>query len=218
MITATSLPHSLGPVSRWLGIKRSDRYKTEATWATPGRAIQGYVARNITNQPEGSALDAFRNNNDGALTMLQTAKGVLVKIRVDFVSPRPHNMARHELQGTKASYTMQEPGRKSLIWIEDRSATSQSGVAEAWEPISKYYEEFEHPLWREHRAEAEAAGHGGGDFFVLREFVASIREERPPVIDVYDAVTWSCITPLSMQSIDNNNAALAIPNFKASRS
>jgi hypothetical protein len=151
--------HSLGPVSRWLGINRHDRYISTATWA----------------------------------------------------SARPHNIRRHELQGTTASFTTQEHGNDSLIWIEGRSAT---GIAGDWEPLSKYYEEFEHPLWREHLAEATKAGHGGGDYFTLREFVAAVRENRPPMIDVYDAVTWSSITPLSMLSIDRNHCAVDVPDFK----
>ena len=208
--------HSLGPVSRWLGINKTDRYKTTATWATASRSAGPYAARNLPDRPEYSAPDAFPGN-DNAVTMLKTEKDILVEIRVDWASPRPHNMARHELQGTTASFTTQEPGSESLIWIEGRSGASDKGIAGDWELASKYYDEFEHPLWREHLADAEKAGHGGGDFFVLREFASAIKENRAPMIDVYDAVTWSCITPLSMESIDNNNAAIAVPNFKDKR-
>ena len=208
--------HSLGPVSRWLGINKTDRYTSTATWATASRSVGPYAARNLPERPEYSAPEAFPGN-DNAVTMLKTEKDILVEIRVYWASPRPHNIARHELQGTKASFTTQEPGGQSLIWIEGRSAASDKGIAGEWELASKYYEEFEHPLWRAHLEDAEKAGHGGGDFFVLREFTSAINEGRAPMIDVYDAVTWSCITPLSMQSIDNNNAAIAVPNFKAPR-
>jgi len=208
--------HSLGPVSRWLGIGKTDRYKTTATWGTRSLAIPDFAARNFPHRPEYFAPGAFPGN-DNAITMLKTEKGIVVEIRVDWASPRPHNMARHELQGTRASYTTQEPGRESLIWIEGRSETNSKGVAGKWEAVSNYYQEFEHPLWREHLLDAEKAGHGGGDFFVLREFAAAIREERAPMIDVYDAVTWSCITPLSMKSIDENNGAVEVPDFKKPR-
>lgn len=208
--------HSLGPVSRWLGINKTDRYVSTATWGSNCRAIPAYAARNIPSRPEYSAARDWLCN-DNAITMLKTEKGVLAEIRVDWASPRPHNMARHELQGTKASYTSQEHGNEALIWIEDRSPTTKTGVAQAWEPISKYYDEFEHPLWREHMADAQKAGHGGGDYFIMREFAAAVRENRPPMVDVYDAVTWSCITPLGMQSIDNGCAPVPVPDFKAGR-
>lgn len=208
--------HSLGPVSRWLGINKTDRYTTTATWGASSRSATPYAVRNLPDRPEYAALGAFPGS-DNAITMLKTEKDVVVEIRVDWASPRPHNMVRHELQGTKASFTTQEPGGQSLIWIEGRSETSATGIAGEWELASKYYDEFEHPLWREHLEDAEKAGHGGGDFFVLREFASAVNEKRAPMIDVYDAVTWSCITPLSMQSIDNNNNTIEVPNFKAPR-
>jgi predicted dehydrogenase len=208
--------HSLGPVSRWLGINRTDRYVTTATWGSLCRAIPAYVARNDKPEKRLASPNAW-HSNDGAVTMLKTEKGVIAEVRVDWASPRPHNMARHELQGTTASYTTQEPGREALIWIEGRSETSPTGIAGHWDPISKYYEEFEHPLWKAHFEDAQRAGHGGGDYFTLREFAAAVREGRPPMVDVYDAVTWSSITPLSMISIDNNNNAVEVPDFKAGR-
>lgn len=208
--------HSLGPVSRWLGINSKDRYISTATWGTPCRAIPAYAARNLPERTEYSSAGDWPCN-DNAITLLRTEKGAVAEIRVDWASPRPHNMARHELQGTKGSFTSQEHGNESLVWIEGRSETSNTGVAGAWEPLSKYYDEFEHPLWKEHMASAAKAGHGGGDYFTLREFAAAVREERLPMIDVYDAVTWSSITPLSMQSIDGNNCAVEVPDFKAGR-
>jgi predicted dehydrogenase len=208
--------HSLGPVSRWLGINKTDRYVSTATWGGLCRAIPAYAQRNLPARGEYSKPDVW-SCNDNAVTLLKTAKGVLAEIRVDWASPRPHNMTRHELQGTKASFTSQEHGNKSLIWIEGRSETSATGIAGGWEPLEKYYEEFEHPLWKAHLENASKAGHGGGDYFTLREFAAAVREDRPPMIDVYDAVTWSSITPLSMLSIDRNNAAVEVPDFKAER-
>jgi hypothetical protein len=69
-------------------------------------------------------------------------------------------------------------------------------------------------LWKTHLEAATKAGHGGGDFFVLREFADAVIQNRPPLIDVYDAVTWSSITPLSQQSIAQGNAPIQVPDFK----
>jgi predicted dehydrogenase len=206
--------HSAGPVAKWLGINKHDKIKSTATWQSPSRSIKTYVERNLPGRAEYLAEGAWKSG-DGALTIFKTEKGIVAEIRVDWGSPRPHNMTRHELQGTKASFTSQEG--ESLIWIEDRSATTKTGIAEAWEPLSKYYEEFEHPLWREHLAAASKAGHGGGDYFVLREFAAAVREGRAPYVDVYDAVTWSSLSPLSMISVDGGGAPVDVPDFKAGR-
>ena len=100
-----------------------------------------------------------------------------------------------------------------MIWIEGRSARDRNGRAGAWESLWKYRDEYEHPLWAKSRHEALAAGHGGSDYFILNEFVSAIREQRPPLIDVYDAVTWSSIIPLSVESVANHNSSVAVPDF-----
>jgi len=207
--------HSLGPVARWLGINRTDRLKSLATWESKSLATMGYARRNHADRPEYGE-PGFWNHPDTTSTSIHTEKGALIDIRVDWASARPHWMARHELQGTKASFCWPDgPGkREPLIWIEDRSPQSPKGTPTEWEPLSKYRDEFIHPLWRDHGDAAKKAGHGGGDYFILREFCAAIREGRAPLIDVYDAVTWSSITPLSVLSIEQGNASVAVPDFK----
>lgn len=216
---ANSYPtHSLGPVARWLGINRHDYFKTTATWQSRSSAISRYAARNFPQKNEYAAPE-YWGHPDTVSTIIKTEKDVLVDIRVDWASARPHHMFRYELQGTKASFSWPDgPGKPTAqIWMEDRSPQNARGIATEWELLSKYREEFQHPLWRAHREQAEKAGHGGGDFFVLREFISAIREQRRPIIDVYDAVTWSSITPLSAQSVELGNMPVAMPNFLKNR-
>lgn len=212
---ANSYPtHSLGPVARWLGINRTDTFKTTATWQSGSRAISHFAKKNFPAHTDYAFPD-FWSHADTISTNIRTAKGALIDIRVDNISARPHHMTRYELQGTTASFSFPD-GQKlePLIWIENLSPQDERGIAKSWEPLSKYREEFAHPLWREHREAAAQAGHGGGDFFIMREFAAAIRENRMPMIDVYDAVAWSSITPLSIQSITLGNAPVEVPNFK----
>jgi len=220
MVACTYPTHSLGPVARWLGINRTDFLATTATWQSKSRATADYARRNLPEQGP-YAEDAYWPHPDTSSTSIRTQGGALIDIRVDFASPRPHQMMRYELQGTRAAFVLPDaigaPKIDPLIWIQDRSPTNARGIAEEWEPLSKYREEYEHPLWKEHRESAEKAGHGGGDFFILREFASAIAEERLPLIDVYDAVTWSSITPLSLESIARGNAPVVVPNFKGPR-
>lgn len=220
-LVACSYPtHSLGPVARWLGINRTDFLATTATWQSKSRATADYAKRNFPEHGQ-YADDAFWPHPDTSTTSIRTQNGALIDIRLDFASARPHQMMRYELQGTKAAFALPDaigaPKIDPLIWIQDRSPTNAKGIAEQWEPLSNYRDEFEHPLWKEHRERAEKAGHGGGDYFILREFAAAISEQRLPLIDVYDAVTWSSITPLSQVSIAQGNAPVAVPNFKGPR-
>lgn len=207
--------HSLGPVARWLGINRTDAFKTMAAWQSGGaHAMTEYAKREHSDRPE-YAKENFWAHADTVSTCIRTEKGALIDMRVDTASPRPHHMNRYELQGTKASFSWPDgPTLEPLIWIENRSPQNERGIATEWEPLFKYRDEFQHPLWREGRERAAGTGHGGGDYFVLREFAASIREGRPPLFDVYDAVTWSSITPLSALSIAEGNMPVEVPDFK----
>jgi predicted dehydrogenase len=206
--------HSLGPVCQWLGINRGDRLKSLGAWGSPALAGADYVARNYGAQHELAARDAWKLPNT-VVVMLNTEKGVLAEHRLDWSSPRPHHMNRYALQGTRASFTSSaDPHLEPLIWIQDRSETSKTGVAGNWEPLWKYADEYEHPFWKSSGEKAAAAGHGGGDYFVLREFSDAVREGRLPMIDVYDSALWSSVIPLSSLSLEQGGAPVAVPDFK----
>jgi hypothetical protein len=141
----------------------------------------------------------------------------VIVLRVDASSPRPHNMTHYALQGTGGAYLSPRfPGDEPLVWL-DGSSPGQSPPDAAWEPLWRYAAEFEHPRWRERGELAGRTGHGGGDFFVIEDFVDAIRAGSSPPIDVYDAVTWSVIAPLSEASVAAGGRPVAVPDFRARR-
>jgi hypothetical protein len=96
--------------------------------------------------------------------------------------------------------------------IDGRSPGQIPGEAE-WESLWKYSRQYEHPSWREWGEQAGQTGHGGGDFLVLKGFLDAIQTGASPPIDVYDAVTWSSIMPLSIQSVAQGGVPVEIPDF-----
>lgn len=58
------------------------------------------------------------------------------------------------------------------------------------------------------------AGHGGGDFFVAREFLDCIREERRPAFDVYFATNMASVAILSHRSLLEGGMPYDIPDFR----
>jgi len=71
------------------------------------------------------------------------------------------------------------------------------------------------PEWPEGYAEAaEKAGHGGGDFFIAKEFLDCIREGRRPEFDEYFATTCASVAILAHRSILNGNIPYDIPDFR----
>ena len=51
------------------------------------------------------------------------------------------------------------------------------------------------------------------DWFVLNAFIESAKKKVNTPQDVYDAVTWSAITPLSETSIRMGGETLDFPDF-----
>jgi predicted dehydrogenase len=208
--------HSLGPVAQWLGttgLHPTDRFVELVCYATPDTARWRYAAERFGPHHPAARPDAFKMG-DSASVLLRTAGGAVVYIRRDAASSRPHNMTHYALQGEHASYVSpRHGGEDPLVWIEGRSPGARHG-GERWQPLWDLTPEYEHPRWRERGAVAREAGHGGGDFFVVEDFVRAVRTGQPPAVDVYDAVTWSSVFPLSQESVRRGGQPIAIPEFR----
>ena len=63
------------------------------------------------------------------------------------------------------------------------------------------------------KLEAEKAGHGGGDYYVIKEFFRCIRENERPEMDVYFATTMAMVGILGFRSILENKP-FDIPDMK----
>ena len=80
--------------------------------------------------------------------------------------------------------------------------------------MEHWQKQFDHPLWSRMGSEAERnGGHGGMDFLMLWRMIYCLRHGEALDQDVYDAAAWSCITPLSADSVANRSASQNIPDF-----
>ena len=59
----------------------------------------------------------------------------------------------------------------------------------------------------------DLAGHGGGDYFVIKEFFNCIREGRRPTFDHYFATTCASVAILSHRSLLERGVPYDIPDF-----
>lgn len=87
---------------------------------------------------------------------------------------------------------------------------------DAWSvPEGKEERSIYLPDWPEKDREIiEHAGHGGGDFFVIKEFFDCIRENRRPEFDVYFATTMASVGILGHRSMLENGVPYDIPDFR----
>lgn len=82
-------------------------------------------------------------------------------------------------------------------------------IPEGMEEVNLYQ-----PEWPEDERDLiEASGHGGGDFFVFREFFSCIRENRKPEFDEYFATTCASVAILAHRSLMEKGVPYDIPDF-----
>ena len=193
--------HGLGPVAEMLNINRGNQFAYLTSMATPSQGLHEYIVnKGGTDHP--NAKVNFKCG-DIVQTMIKCVNGETILITHDTNSPRPYSLG-FRVQGTKG------------LWMEDNKSIYIEGVstkAHRWDDSKPYLDKYDHPLWKTHFADAENAGHGGIDYFVLRGFIEAIKNKVAPPIDVYDAAAWSAISPLSEQSIAKNSASIKIPDF-----
>ena len=193
--------HGLGPVSTMLDINRGNRMVHLTSTATQSRGLHNYIVK-LGDKEHPNAKVHFKLG-DIVTTVIKCANGQTIMLSHDTNSPRPYSL-NFRVQGTKGIWMRDNDS----IYIEGRSTEEH-----LWESEEEYMQEYDHPLWKRFENEASGSGHGGMDFFILRAFVESIKQDVPPPIDVYDAVSMSVICPLSEESIANNSTSVEIPDF-----
>jgi predicted dehydrogenase len=180
--------HSLGPVLEW--------FDQRVEWVT-------CLGSGVHTNPE-HVMD------DSVIMLCKTSSDALIKIRLDMLSNRPHNMVYYAIQGTRGCYEAPRGfGDEHKIWLRDRS----EGKVE-WRSLWDFEEEFMPEIWRKPPEEARSAGHGGGDYFVVSDFVSSILESTKPRIDVYKAMDFTVPGLVSERSILNHGQAFTVPDFR----
>jgi Glycosyl hydrolase 109, C-terminal domain/Oxidoreductase family, NAD-binding Rossmann fold len=191
--------HSLGPVSKWMEVNRGDRLVSLVSMMSKPAALNAYAKKRFGPDSKQAKIDFL--TGDMCVTLIKSEKGRLITVYYDSDSPRPADIF-YLAQGPQGVFD----SRKG-IHIDGKSP------AHRWESVDTYEAEYDHAYWKERGAEAEKTGHGGGDYFVISDFVEMARHDREPWIDVYDSATWSVVQELSRQSILENGSSVPFPDF-----
>ncbi|MDT8999089.1 Gfo/Idh/MocA family oxidoreductase [Paucibacter sp. APW11] len=193
--------HGIGPLAMYANIHRGNRFTHINSFASKSRGLKDYLGRKLGAKDHPNAkLDWALG--DIVTTTLACENGETILLQHDTSLPRPYSLG-FRVQGTDGLWMDLNHG----IHIEGRSPAHQ------WEDFQAYQDRFDHPLWKKYAAQAEGAGHGGMDFFVIHAFIEAVKANAAMPIDIYDAVAWSAITPLSEQSIVEGFKTLPFPDF-----
>jgi hypothetical protein len=194
--------HGIGPCAMLANINRGNQFTRLTSYASKARGLSNYISKAAPGHPN-------RNVNfklgDVVQTQIACANGETILLSHDTSLPRPYSLG-FRVQGT------------SGIWMDVNESIYIEGAAKAedeWESAQPWLDKHDHPLWQKYGPTAEGAGHGGMDFFVLHAWVEALKRGAPMPIDIYDAVAWSAITPLSEMSIANASKTVEFPDFTA---
>lgn len=83
-------------------------------------------------------------------------------------------------------------------------------VPEGREKVNFYMPEWNDPQ----EVLIEKAGHGGGDFIIVREFLNCIRKNKRPEFDEYFATNMASVAILAHRSILNGGIPYDVPDFR----
>lgn len=196
--------HGIGPVAQCININRGNRFLKLNSFATKSRGLHKYVVDHGGEKHPNAKVN-FRLG-DIVTTTIDCANGETIILEHDTNSPRPYSLG-FRVQGTNGLWM----DVNNSIYVEGQSKPHQWDNAKAW------LEKYDHPLWKKYGSDAEGAGHGGMDFFVIHAFLESAKRGTPTPLDVYDAAAWSAITPLSEQSIELGNETIDFPDFSGGK-
>jgi predicted dehydrogenase len=203
----TYCTHSLGPILQWMPGDRVARV------SCVDAALRH---RDPRGEPYGQMTPVM---------LCATARGAVIKIRVDMLSDRPHAMTNYQLQGTDGCYESSRggPGERDKIWLR----ALNKGRAHSWGrdldwidagalmTVEDLADRYLPEIWRRPPPEALRAGHGGGDFFEVWDFLRAVRGEAPCPIGIDEALDMTLPGLVSQQSVLQGGAWLDVPDSRA---
>ena len=148
--------------------------------------------------------------------LCKTAKDALIKIRVDMISDRPHSMTNYQLQGTDGAYESARGGPvdHGKIWLRKLSNEIIWHDLDALTDIDSLADKYLPEIWRNPPEAAMKAGHGGGDFFEVYDFLNAVRGEAHCPIGIHEAMDMTLPGLVSQDSVKENGKWLEVPDSR----
>ena len=188
----TYCTHSLGPPLQWMSPQRVV-------------AVSCTGSGHHYRDPRGDQYE----QEDRILTQCRLSGGGLIGLQLDMLSNRPHIMNYHSLQGTDGAFeAARTEGEAARVWLKSRSEKVE------WQPLNDLAEEFLPSHWLNPPPEALEAGHWGGDYWELDDFIGAIREGRELEIGIHEAMDMTLPGLASQESIVQGGAWVAVPDSR----
>jgi len=197
--------HGLGPIAQCFSINRGNQFEYLVSMSGPSRGLQRWQDERLeASDPRRAERYVLGDVN---VTLIRTVQGQTISLVHDTNLPRPYSRI-NAIQGTRG--LMQ--GWPDRIYVEGHSERE-----DRWEPLERWFQQSEHPLWRSEAVRQASRGHGGMDFLEDWRLIVCLRGGLPTDQNVYDAASWSCISELTERSVAARSRAMDVPDFTRGR-
>ena len=191
--------HQLGPALEWFG--KDARVQSLVCMGSGHHVMPQFV------------------QEDSTFMLCKLNTGGLIRVRVDMLSRRPHEMSYFSLQGTRGCFeSARGLGDRHKIWLDSFGVRAPDPHTHAdpydWRPFAELQQRHM-PDDMELPEGYLETGAAKPDYFVAREMVRAIREDRQPLVDIYKALDYTLPGLLSEQSISNGGAPVKVPDFRS---
>jgi predicted dehydrogenase len=197
--------HGLGPVAQCMSINRGNQFDYLVSMSGPSRGLQAWAKEHVpADSPKRQETYRLGDVN---VSLIKTVKGQSIYLSFNTNSPRPYSR-KYVVQGTKGLVE----GYPRRVYVEGMTAKE-----DAWDPVERWFDEYDHPLWRSEKIRQATLGHGGMDFLEDWRLIECLKQGVPTDQDVYDAAAWSVISALTERSVASRGKPMAIPDFTRRR-
>ena len=199
--------HALGPIAKILNINRGNRFLSLTSTSSKAAGLNAYME--YTDIENKSLIGEKFNQGDVVNTTIKCANGEIITLKLATTTPA-YGSRNFKVFGTKGFFNQ---ATQSMALVCEGIDFENETAKTHWDNLDKYYEKYEHPIWKEYNDAGIGGGHGGMDHLVLRAFLESVKNGTKPPIDVYDSAALMAVTPLSEMSIKNGGAPVFFPDF-----
>ncbi|MEN6407963.1 MAG: Gfo/Idh/MocA family oxidoreductase [Thermoguttaceae bacterium] len=193
--------HGLAPIAQYMNVNRGNQFTRLVSMSSPSLCLNEYAAKKFG--PDSPQAKQKYTEGDVVSTLIQTVAGQTIALTHDTHSPHPYSR-KIALQGTRGTVR---------VYPEEKIYLEGTAKKEEWEPLEKYREQYEHPIWKQLSKKSKGGGHGGMDYIQAYRLIRAFRKGVEPDMDVYDAAAWSAVVALSGESIAKKNAPVEFPDF-----
>lgn len=167
-------------------------------------ALEDRVTRVACLATSSHIVDPETGHANNHVLLMRSAKGRTLSVRVDTMSPQPYEL-KYRVQGSRGVY--------DLMRCKEVTARVCLGTEHQWQAVSDFAARYI-PERRDLPADAGQGGHGSMEFWMMKSWLAALREGLPMPLGVHAALDCALPGILAAESAARDGAPVEVPDSR----